>query len=299
MFLSFRNYTHTNLQVFFFNSTFSFSTCAWAPSRDIIQIHSPHVQHIWDHVTTGFPTQHSLDTEIQLYWHRDLAHSAQGLSQGSPKFIETVPYWCICRLLPFLSITNNVATNLYRHLCSLRQVHHYIKPSSESAEPKSMCIFFFRLLLNCPAKKKNSCTTSWSHPQHGRFYLSPSADSRSLAGNRRALRTTTSINAFPSQFQPFPLTKKTMGQNTLSQRQLGPGSFGEVNGLIVAFALLIWVQRLVFLSHCITEQPDSVNKLSESLFRPRKRKSCFRVLQKYPLVQGQLLCCYKASSAPH
>lgn len=74
----------------------------------------------------------------------------------------------------------------------------------------------------------------------GLVYFSPSADSRSLAGKRRALRTTTSVNAFPSQFQPFPLTEKPRAGIPRHSVSLASGSFGEVNGLNVVFALLIW-----------------------------------------------------------
>lgn len=66
----------------------------------------------------------------------------------------------------------------------------------------------------------------------GFICFSLSADARSLAGNRRALGTTTSVNAFPSQFQPFPKYKIWAGI-PCHVVNVAPGELGEGGGVVV------------------------------------------------------------------
>lgn len=98
-------------------------------------------------------------------------------------------------------------------------------PSGESAEPK-IHAFSSRLLSNRPPHY---------HPTNsmeGFICFSLSADARSLAGNRRALGTTTSVNAFPSQFQLFPKYKIWAGI-PCHRSMLPPGKLGEGGRVVV------------------------------------------------------------------
>lgn len=75
----------------------------------------------------------------------------------------------------------------------------------QSTEPGSIvCVFSPRLFRN---HLRKGHATAWALYHGGLVYFSPSADSRSLAGNRWALATTISISLFPSQFEPFSVPK--------------------------------------------------------------------------------------------
>lgn len=112
----------------------------------------------------------------------------------------------------------------------------------------------------------------------GLICFSPSADARTLAGNRRALRTTTSVNAFPSQFQPFPKYKIRAGIPWPCV-PVAPGELGEGGWAVVSVLPLRYVfGNLGCFYLSIAKQLDGVNGLSGGFVHTTEENKLFTAL---------------------